>query len=56
MVFQKGEQRQSQPKPKEKENCVVDVRKTKNGKRITFKGHCSRSELELAKNSDSFDD
>ena len=54
MVFQPGQKPISKPKEK-KENCVIDVRRTKTGKRITFRGKCSPRELDLARQTETSD-
>lgn len=33
---------------KENEGCVVDIKKTKSGKRISFKGKCSKEQMQIA--------
>ena len=48
MTFQQGQKTQTKPK-KESDNCVVDVKKTKTGKRITIRGKCNREKLEHLK-------
>jgi len=38
------------PKKKEEsENCEIEVRQTKSGRRIKFKGKCSPAQIEVAK-------
>jgi len=46
-MFQPGQK----PVPKireKKESCVIDVKKTQHGKRISFKGSCSKEQLKVA--------
>lgn len=33
----------------ESEDCEIDIKKTSQGRRIRFKGKCSNSEIEIAK-------
>lgn len=36
-----------QVKPKGEGDCEISISKTKSGKKIKFKGNCSRSQVEL---------
>jgi len=42
------------PKPK-KENCEIDIRNTPSGKKIRFRGKCSKEEIEVARSSNNED-
>lgn len=47
MPFPQQGQQKPAPKPK-KEGCTIDVKKTKSGRRISFKGSCSKDQLRVA--------
>lgn len=40
---------QVQHKPKE-DGCEIEIKKTKSGKRIKFKGRCSRGQMQILAN------
>ena len=57
MVFQKGQQQNSQPRQKpKKDDCIIDVKKTKSGKRIKISGSCNREQIKMASGDDNLVD
>ena len=53
MPFPQNPQKPAQPKPKRKDDCIIDVRKTKSGKRIKISGSCNREQIKMASGDDS---
>lgn len=46
MVFQSTGQKPVQPK--KDDACIIDIKKTKSGKRVTVRGKCNDKSVELA--------